>query len=101
LDNAIKYNKRNGAIFIKAYVWSHQVYIEISDTGIGIPKELIHKVFEPFYMVDKNRARESGGAGLGLSLAKKHAELMGGTIVLLNTGIEGTSFRVTFPTVIN
>nr|WP_253294615.1 HAMP domain-containing sensor histidine kinase [Anaerocolumna aminovalerica] len=101
LDNAIKYNKRNGTIFIKTYVWSHQVYIEISDTGIGIPKELIHKVFEPFYMVDKNRARESGGAGLGLSLAKKHAELMGGTIVLLNTGIEGTSFRVTFPTVIN
>lgn len=101
LDNAIKYNKTNGTIFIKTYVSFHQVYIEISDTGIGITKELIHKVFEPFYMVDKNRARESGGAGLGLSLVKKHVELMGGTIVLLNTGIDGTSFRVTFPSIIN
>jgi signal transduction histidine kinase len=101
LDNAIKYNKTNGTIFIKTYVSFHQVYIEISDTGIGIPKELIHKVFEPFYMVDKNRARENGGAGLGLSLAKKHAKSMGGAIFLLNTGIEGTSFRVTFPAAIN
>lgn len=101
LDNAIKYNKANGSIFVKTYVELHQVYIEISDTGIGIPKELVHKVFEPFYTVDKNRARENGGAGLGLSLTKKHAELMGGTVVLLNTGNEGTSFRISFPAVIN
>lgn len=77
------------------------MYIEISDTGIGIPKELSQKVFEPFYMVDKNRTRENGGAGLGLSLVKKHAELIGGTALLLNTGIEGTSFRVTFPAIMN
>ncbi len=101
LGNAIKYNKTNGTIFIKTYVSFHQVYIEISDTGIGIPKELSQKVFEPFYMVDKNRTRENGGAGLGLSLVKKHAELIGGTALLLNTGIEGTSFRVTFPAIMN
>ncbi len=99
LDNAIKYNKINGTIFVKTYVSAEQVHIEISDTGIGIPEELVHKVFEPFYTVDKNRARENGGAGLGLSLARKHAELMKGTVVLLNTGSEGTSFRVTFPAV--
>ncbi|ROR25798.1 signal transduction histidine kinase [Mobilisporobacter senegalensis] len=101
LDNAIKYNKTNGTIFVRTYISFQQVYIEISDTGIGIPAKLIHKVFEPFYTVDKNRARENGGAGLGLSLARKHAELMGGTIALLNTGMEGTSFRVTFPAVLN
>lgn len=99
LDNAIKYNKTNGTIFIKTYESFQQVYIEISDTGIGIPKELSQKVFEPFYMVDKNRTRENGGAGLGLSLVRKHAELMGGTVFLLNTGTEGTSFRVTFPAI--
>ncbi len=100
LDNAIKYNKTDGTIFVKTYVSLNQVYIEISDTGIGIPKEHIQKVFEPFYTVDKNRARENGGAGLGLSLARKHAEAMGGAIVLLNTGSEGTDFRITFPAVI-
>ena len=100
LDNAIKYNKANGTIFVKTYVSLNQVYIEIVDTGIGIPKEHLQEVFESFYTVDRNRARENGGVGLGLSLAKKHAESMEGEIVLLNTGIEGTSFRITFPAVI-
>ncbi len=97
LDNAIKYNKPKGNIFVKSYISSDMVHIEISDTGIGIPEELINKVFEPFYTVDKNRARENGGAGLGLSIARRHAELMGGTVSLLSTGEEGTSFRVSFP----
>jgi len=100
LDNAIKYNKANGTISVKTYVSLNQVYIEIVDTGIGIPKEHLQEVFESFYTVDRNRTRENGGVGLGLSLAKKHAETMEGEIVLLNTGIEGTSFRITFPAVI-
>lgn len=97
LDNAIKYNQANGTIFVKTYVANDKVNIEITDTGIGIPIELRDKVFEPFYMVNKNRARESGGAGLGLSLVKKHAEAMGGNVVLLNTGSQGSSFSVTLP----
>ena len=97
LDNAIKYNQANGTISVKTYVSNNQVNIEITDTGIGIPLELRDKIFEPFYMVDKNRARESGGAGLGLSLVRKHAEAMGGNVVLLTTGAQGSSFRVTLP----
>jgi len=97
LDNAIKYNKENGSIFVKSYIHSNEVCIEISDTGIGIPKEHVRRVFDPFYTVDKNRSREKGGAGLGLSLVKKHAELMNGSIALLNTGDNGTTFRITFP----
>ncbi|BCJ93912.1 hypothetical protein acsn021_14810 [Anaerocolumna cellulosilytica] len=99
LDNAIKYNKTNGQIFVKTYELRYQVFIEIADTGIGIPEELVQKVFEPFYTVDKNRARENGGAGLGLSLVKKHTESMGGSVSLLNTGMEGTSFKITFPAI--
>lgn len=99
LDNAIKYNKANGMIAVKTYETGDEVHIEISDTGIGIPKDLVDKVFEPFYMVDKNRSREVGGAGLGLSLIKKNTELMGGRVKLLYSGEEGTSFRVTFPSV--
>ncbi len=97
LDNAIKYNKAGGSIFVKDYLMEAQVVIEIADTGIGIPEALVKDIFEPFYTVDKNRSRENGGVGLGLSLAKKHAEIQGGSLTLVNTGQEGTVFRVTIP----
>ncbi|CAM4208365.1 signal transduction histidine kinase [Paenibacillus endophyticus] len=97
LDNAIKYNKANGHIVVKNDCKNGQVIIEIADSGIGIPKEVVHKIFEPFYTVDKNRSRENGGAGLGLSLAKQYAELQGGTIALVRTDRTGTVFRISFP----
>lgn len=97
MDNAIKYNKARGHIFVKNELKNGQVIIEIADTGIGIPEEVVHKIFEPFYTVDKNRSRENGGAGLGLSLAKKYAETQGGTIALVSTDLAGTVFRVSFP----
>nr|WP_232243240.1 HAMP domain-containing sensor histidine kinase [Paenibacillus sp. GSMTC-2017] len=97
MDNAIKYNKTRGYIFVKNEVRDGHVIIEISDTGIGIPEEVVHKIFDPFYTVDKNRSRENGGAGLGLSLAKKYAEIQGGSIALASTGLTGTVFRISFP----
>lgn len=97
MDNAIKYNKTRGQIFVKNERKNGQVIIEIADTGIGIPEDVVHKIFEPFYTVDKNRSRENGGAGLGLSLAKKYAESQGGSIALVNTDLAGTVFRITFP----
>lgn len=97
LDNAIKYNKTRGCIFVKTALTDEQVIIEITDTGIGIPREVAHRIFEPFYTVDRNRSREIGGTGLGLSLAKKYTESQGGSIVLVNTDSEGTTFRIIFP----
>lgn len=97
MDNAIKYNQTRGNIYVRNYLKDAQVIIEIADTGIGIPEELRHKIYEPFFTVDKNRSRENGGAGLGLSLAKKYAEIQGGSIVLASTGSKGTSFRILFP----
>ncbi|MDR6550999.1 HAMP domain-containing sensor histidine kinase [Paenibacillus qinlingensis] len=97
LDNAIKYNKIKGRIFVKTALDEGKVIIEIADTGIGIPEDVTHKIFEPFYTVDRNRSREIGGTGLGLSLAKKYTESQGGSIVLLNTSSEGTLFRIMFP----
>lgn len=99
LDNAIKYNKPQGQIHVRSEARDGRVVIEVTDTGIGIPQEVAAKVFEPFYTVDKNRSRESGGAGLGLSLAIQYTELMGGTLTLASTGAEGTTFRVSFPMV--
>lgn len=97
LDNAIKYNKAEGSIHIKNYLENSKVIIEITDTGIGIPKEMISKIFEPFYTVDKNRARENGGAGLGLSLAKKLTKIQDGELSVVSTGVDGTTFRISLP----
>lgn len=97
MDNAIKYNKIRGNIYVKNCLRDGQVIIEIADTGIGIPEELLQKIYEPFFTVDKNRSRENGGAGLGLSLAKKYAEIQGGSIVLVNTDSKGSIFRILFP----
>jgi signal transduction histidine kinase len=76
------------------------VFIEITDTGIGIPKEAVTRIFEPFYTVDKNRSREYGGAGLGLSLVKKYVDKQGGEIQLLNSDENGSTFRLSFSRVI-
>lgn len=97
LDNAIKYNKEQGEIRVKSYTANNNVYIEVSDSGIGIPIELAKKIFEPFYTVDKNRARQTGGAGLGLSLTQKLIERQGGTIKLSEISHDGSTFIISFP----
>lgn len=77
IDNAIKYNNINGKIYIRLYRKSNCTYIEVEDTGIGISDEDKQRVFEPFYVVDKNRSRKFSGTGLGLSLVKKLVESQG------------------------
>jgi signal transduction histidine kinase len=97
LDNAIKYNKPYGHIYVKSYVKDKSTLIEIKDSGIGISEELREKVFEPFYRIDKDRSRETGGTGLGLALVKKLVEAQKGTIKILNTADDGTTFQIVFP----
>ncbi|MFC4306792.1 sensor histidine kinase [Cohnella boryungensis] len=97
LDNAIKYNRPRGHIQVSNRVQGGQVFIEIANTGIGIPEEVGHKIFDAFYTVDKNRARQNGGAGLGLSLAQKYAKVLGGSITLVSSDAEITLFRVSLP----
>lgn len=100
LDNAIKYNHTNGNVFVRNYTQNNQVLIEIIDSGIGIPQDAAARIFDPFYTVDKNRAREYGGAGLGLSLVKKYVAKQGGEIQLVKSDENGTTFRLSFPRVI-
>ena len=71
--------------------------IEIKDNGPGIPPEDQPKVFDRFYRVDKARWRESGGAGLGLSIARWAVEAHGGTIALESELNKGCIFRITLP----
>jgi len=97
LDNAVKYTDR-GDITISADVEDKRVRIQVRDTGIGIPKEDIPRIFERFYVVDKSRSRKSGGTGLGLSIVKHIVLLHNGTINIESTPGEGSKVTVTLPT---
>ncbi|QJD84114.1 sensor histidine kinase [Cohnella herbarum] len=96
LDNAIKYNLSGGYVYISNRIEVNKAVIEIEDTGIGIPEEFRTKIFEPFYTVNKDRSRESGGTGLGLALVKQLVEKHNGTIELISSET-GSSFRLAFP----
>ena len=80
ITNAIKYNKPQGSIAITGGVEGDQVFLRVEDTGIGVPKADLQRLFERFYRVDKARSRESGGTGLGLAIAKQIVESHGGRI---------------------
>lgn len=96
IDNAIKYNRYNGEIWVECSMNKNQVFILVGDTGIGIPIDERSKIFEPFYKVNKDHTSQSGGTGLGLSLVKGLVESQGGTITLLDTNQQETIFEVKF-----
>ena len=97
LDNAVKYTD-HGKITVSADVEDKRVQIQVRDTGIGIPKDDIPRIFERFYVADKSRSRKSGGTGLGLSIVKHIVLLHNGTINIESTPGEGTKITVTLPT---
>jgi two-component system phosphate regulon sensor histidine kinase PhoR len=96
LDNAIKYTDR-GEITLSADVQDQRVRIRVTDTGIGIPKDDIPRIFERFYVVDKSRSRKYGGTGLGLSIVKHIVLLHHGTINIESGLSKGTTVTVTLP----
>jgi two-component system phosphate regulon sensor histidine kinase PhoR len=97
LDNAVKYTDY-GKITVSLDVQDKIVRIQVTDTGIGIPKDDIPRIFERFYVVDKSRSRKSGGTGLGLSIVKHIVLLHHGTINIESALDNGTSVIVTLPT---
>ncbi len=97
MDNAIKYNKHGGSVMVKAESLGGQIEIHVKDTGIGIPKEHAHRIFERFYRIDKGRSREIGGTGLGLSIVKHIAQLYDGYVNIESEEGKGSDFIVTLP----
>ncbi|MDX1645305.1 MAG: ATP-binding protein, partial [Thermoanaerobaculia bacterium] len=97
LDNAVKYNRDGGEVRVTLRSSDDEIRLEVTDTGIGIPPESVPRVFERFYRVDKGRAREEGGTGLGLALVKHAAKLHGGTVELDSRLGSGSTFRVVLP----
>ena len=96
VDNAIKYNKTNGKITIKLQEVSNNVVLSVKDTGIGIPKEDLDRIFERFYRVDKSRSKDSGGTGLGLAIVKHSLIVNNATIKVERELKKGSTFTVTF-----
>ncbi|OFW55503.1 MAG: hypothetical protein A2Y75_09280 [Candidatus Solincola sediminis] len=97
VDNAIKYNREGGSICLSESTGDRGVMLEVADTGIGIPREELPRIFERFYRIDKARSRETGGTGLGLSIVKHVAELHGGSVDVASVEGEGTAFDMHLP----
>lgn len=98
ISNAVKYTPEKGSIRLTAYQRSDGfLVVKVSDTGIGIPKKDLQRIFERFYRVDKARSREMGGTGLGLSIAKEIIQLHGGDIWIDSLYQKGTTVSFTLP----
>lgn len=96
IDNAMKYDTENKLIQIKTQLKNKQISIEITDHGLGIPKQDLEFIFDRFYRVDKSRARSQGGNGLGLSIADKIVQLNGGFIHVESEVDQYTTFKIIF-----
>lgn len=96
IDNAMKYDNENKYIQIRTQLKNKQTSIEITDHGLGIPKQDLEFIFDRFYRVDKSRARSQGGNGLGLSIADKIVQLNGGFIQVESEVNQFTTFRIIF-----
>lgn len=109
VENAIKYNHPSGKVTVTIHQKkaildtsspSHPtdcVFVEISDTGIGISPEYQEKIFAPFFRVDKSRSRAMGGAGLGLALVTEIARQHGGQVKLLESSKKGSTIALVLP----
>ena len=97
LDNAVAHTGKEGRITVTAREQDDKVYINVADTGEGIPPEDLPMIFERFYRVDKSRARATGGSGLGLTIAKRLVEAHGGTIEVSSQPGQGSTFTFNLP----
>lgn len=97
VENAIKYNKKNGWVKVYLNADHKYFYIKVEDSGIGIPESSIEHVFERFYRVDKSHSREIGGTGLGLSITRNAILMHRGAIKVYSKEGEGTTFTVRVP----
>lgn len=93
IDNAIKYSPENGVVEVSLKVLEKDVIVCVKDSGIGIPKKDLPRIFERFYRVDKARSRDVGGSGLGLSIVKHILEAHSSQIKVESEEHQGTKFE--------
>jgi signal transduction histidine kinase len=96
-DNALKYTPSGGTVTLALERDAQWVRVSVADTGQGIPPQNLAHIFDRFYRVDAARSRDSGGAGLGLAIAKWIAESHGGRVEVASEVGKGSKFTVLLP----
>jgi signal transduction histidine kinase len=97
LDNAVKFNQTGGRVHISATLDARRVQVAVADTGIGIPNDKIDEIFEPFHQLDGSSTRKAGGAGIGLTLAKRIVEAHGSKLQIESHQGRGSRFSFSLP----
>ena len=97
IDNAIKFSHHNSVIYIQTSTKYEKAFISVKDTGIGIPKDSVKKIWERFYKSDLSRGKDKKGTGLGLSIVKEIVQAHGENIDVISTEGVGTEFIFTLP----
>ena len=97
VDNALKHTASGGDVTVELVNAATSPEIVVRDTGAGIPAEMLGRVFERFYRVDRHRSRERGGTGLGLAIVKHLCQALGATVSVRSEFGRGSEFRVQFP----
>ncbi|HEY9898651.1 MAG TPA: ATP-binding protein [Pantanalinema sp.] len=97
VDNAVKFTPRGGEVSLRAGIVGNEVVTEISDTGIGIPDEVLARLFVRFHQADMGTTREAGGLGIGLAICKAIVEAHGGRLEVMSELGRGSRFWFTLP----
>ena len=97
VHNAVKYTPKGGLITVRIRSEADEVLLEVEDSGPGIPKDKLSRVFDRFYRVEEGRSRQSGGAGLGLSIARWSVEIHQGRVTAHCEEGRGCTFRIVLP----
>lgn len=97
IDNAIKFSHSGSTIYIQAFPRHEKIFVSVKDTGIGIPKDSLKKIWERFYKTDLSRGKDKRGTGLGLSIVKEIVQSHGENIDVISTEGVGTEFIFSLP----
>ena len=97
LSNAVKFSRRGGEVRIRCEIQDHLVAIHVEDDGHGIAEEKLEEIFEPFVQLSSGLTRTAEGSGLGLSISRELARLMGGDVTVKSTPGKGSDFTLTLP----
>ena len=97
MENAVRYNRPGGKVWVTVRAEGAQAVLSVRDTGVGIPEKDIPRVCERFYRVDKDRSRNSGGTGLGLAIVKHMVRRYDGELEIRSQLGEGSEFTVRIP----
>lgn len=97
MDNAVKFTPENQSITVSLIEYSQEAELKVSDSGMGIPESDLENIFKRFYQVDPSRSGDDRGAGLGLHICKRIAEVHGGSISAIRNKTKGATFTVRLP----